>query len=66
MSIPKPRTDGGTDAGREAGPETAADDLDLALARLRWAESCTCLRTAEQAAALQWLAAQVNAPGSAG
>jgi len=62
MSIPKPRVHGGADALSESSPETAAEDLDLALARLRWAESCTCVRTAEQAAALQWLAAQVHTP----
>lgn len=59
MSIPRPRGPR-AETGSESAPETAPEELDLALARLRWAESCTCVRTAEQAAALQWLAAQVK------
>jgi hypothetical protein len=57
MTLPKPPTH--AEAG--GGSEVAAEDLDLAFARLRWAESCRCPRTAEQAAALQLLAAQVTA-----
>jgi hypothetical protein len=59
MTIPMPRIYG--EAEGDGRAEVAAEDLDLALSRLRWAESATCLRTAEQTAALQWLAAQVAA-----
>jgi len=59
MTVPKPRVH--SDDGVDPGPEMAAEDLDLALARLHWAESCSCVRTAEQCAALRWHAAQVTA-----
>jgi hypothetical protein len=59
MSIPTPRVHG--DHGGNAGPDVAAEDLDLALARLSWAESCACVRTTEQCAALGWHAAEVSA-----
>jgi hypothetical protein len=58
MTVPKPRGSG--DDGAERIAEVAVEDLELALARLQWAESCTCVRTAEQCAALRWHEAQVT------
>lgn len=61
MTLPRPRSNGEVEGDGDSGRESAVEDLDLARARLHWAESCTCPRTAAQAAALQWLAAQVAA-----
>ena len=47
----------------DADAVAAAEELDLALSRLQWAESCTCVRTNEQSEALRWHAAQVRAAG---
>ena len=58
MTVPQPREH--VDHGADAGDAVAVEDLDLAVARLSWAESCGCVRTTEQSAALRWHATQVS------